>query len=717
MNRIRRVGDVGVSSWQMPTHGAHLFSFAVISDSHVNEDEDRSTSPYASNKLANGRFRWVVQALNRQRPAFTLHLGDMANPLPELASCARAVASFKSIAGELESPLHLAAGNHCVGDKPTGWVPVPRISEESFGQWEGWFGRPFYSFDHGPCHFAVLSSLLVNSGTEREREQQRWLEDDLALAASEGKRLFAAMHYPLYVASPAEPGSYDNVDEPGRSRLLTVLERNRVEAVFSGHVHNFFYNRSGPVEMYTVPATSFVRQDYGELYSVAPGDDEGGRGDAAKLGYFLVEVYERGHAVRLVRTYGRTLGAGERLATPEPIPIRPRVGPPAPLGVEMRENWMSRVALPTNNSVSPFTRRWARNDWPVAALAEMGVMRLRLFLHELAKDDVVERMADLKAAGCELLAYSYGFPDDWEVRLIRDHHELLSGWELIAGVDPIGTLARGMEKLALELPDRSGLPCYLSEVRDVVRGQIDDANVKHVANYGFQLAERAHVEELLRSAAIAATFRGLVFRLRRRGEPQLDVWPSIREIGEIGAANGMRHQVHVLFSGNVTAERFVDDLKTANRVAEAAFAAAVAGNVDVWLDTFEDSDRGYFVRHGLVDRRYDPRLAARVLGHLNAVLAGHDFAGVRESVVEEIVGGRAIRVRLGSRWLRLVLPYVPLELREIGTAEANRASSLSVLDLASGVGSGVRVRTEGGQLVFEEPRALRGPHWIEEELS
>lgn len=702
--------------------GAHLYTFAVISDSHVNEDEDRSASPYASNKLANGRFRWVVQALNRQRPAFVLHLGDMANPLPELATCERAVANFKAMASELESPLHLVAGNHCVGDKPTGWVPVPRISEESFGQWEGWFGRQFYAFDHGPCHFAVVSSLVVNSGTEREERQQRWLEDDLGRARQDGKRLFVAMHYPLYVAGPAEPGSYDNVDEPGRSRLLALLERNRVEAAFSGHVHNFFYNRSGPVEMYTVPATSFVRQDYGELYSVAPADDEGGRAATPKLGYFLVDVHQGGHAVRLVRTHGRTLAAGETLGAAEPDPpAHPRAGRRAPVGAEMRENWMSRVALPTNNSVSPFTRRWARNDWPLAALSEMGISRLRLFLHELAKDDVVERMADLEAAGYELLVYSYGLPDAWEYELIRAHHRLLSGWELIVGLDRIETLAGGslaggsLEKLALELPDDRVLPCYLSEVRDVARGQIDDANVKHVANYGFQLAERAHVEELVGSAAIAETFHGLVFRLRRRGEPQLDVWPSILEIGELGAGAGMRHQVHILFAGNVTAERFVDDLKTANRVAEAAFAAA-AGNVDVWLDTFEDSDRGYFVRHGLVDRRYGPRLAARVLGHLHAALARHDLRQARGSLVDDLAGGRSISVRLDGRFLSLVLPYEPLTLGEIRTPGASPGGELTVLDLASGVVSEARGRPQDGRLVFDQPLAIRGPQWIDGEL-
>ena len=66
------------------------------------------------------------------------------------------------------------------------------------------------------------------------------------------------MHYPLYIGAPEEPGSYDNVDEPGRSWLLGLFDRYGVEAAYSGHVHNYFYNRHGETRMYTVPARGLV---------------------------------------------------------------------------------------------------------------------------------------------------------------------------------------------------------------------------------------------------------------------------------------------------------------------------------------------------------------------------------------------------------------------------------------------------------------------------
>ena len=596
-----------------------------------------------------------------------------------------------------------------------GWVPVPRVSAESLAQYEEIFGRHYYSFDHGPCHFVALNSLVVNSGLECETRQRRWVEENLARAGDEGRRLWMLMHYPPYVAAPDEPSGYDNVDEPGRSWLLGLFERHDVEAVFTGHVHHYFYNRYAGTDLYTVPATSFVRQDYGELFSVEPGDEEGGRNDTAKLGYCLVEVYEQGHVHRIVRSGGRTLAAD---APGEPAPEEPPVARavtrladrrPVSVGAEMRQNWLSRGALGTNNSVSPFTRRWARNDWAVLALQEMEVSKVRVFLQELVKEDVLERLATLQEVGFEFLVYSYGIPGEWEYRLVREHRALLAGWELIMSLDQVRSVSRRLARIGAKGSERDRVPCYLSEVRDIRRGELDDANVKHEANYGFQAAERERIEELWRRDHIREAFDGFVFRLRRRGEPRITPWSAVREISEMGKAWGMRHQIHVLFSGNLTSDRLVDDLSTANRVAESAFAAAVAGDVDLYFDTFEDVDRGYFVRHGLVDRRYNPRLAARVLRRLHAALARRDSAGFEGSSETESAGARILTAGLGERFLGLALARGACTLRRIDGVGKAGCRGLRLLELGSEATSDVPVRSVGSALVLEEPVRLTGP--------
>ncbi|MGW6461460.1 hypothetical protein ACWF94_36960, partial [Streptomyces sp. NPDC055078] len=56
----------------------------MIADSHVNPGDDRSSSPWASNRLANERSRRAVAELNRLAPDFVVHLGDLVHPVPAL---------------------------------------------------------------------------------------------------------------------------------------------------------------------------------------------------------------------------------------------------------------------------------------------------------------------------------------------------------------------------------------------------------------------------------------------------------------------------------------------------------------------------------------------------------------------------------------------------------------------------------------------------------
>ncbi len=690
--------------------GKRLFTFAVISDTHVNEEETRSVSPFESNRLANGRLRYVVESLNRLRPAFVVHLGDMGNPLPELAGYKPASDRFKEIVAGLRAPLHLVAGNHCIGDKSEGWVPVPRVSLSALAQYERIYGRQYHAFDHGPCHFVVLSSLLVGSGLKVEGSQKAWVEQELSTATRAGKRVWLMMHYPPYIAAPDERGSYDNLDEPGRSWLLGLFEKFDVEASFSGHVHNYFYNRYAGTDLITIPATSFVRQDYSEVFRVAPDDPEGGRSDLAKLGYCRVQVFERGFTHHIVRTLGRVRGPGES--------GRPRVAHSglgersgkAIAGIEMRENWMSRFALSANNSVSPFTRRSARNDWAVLALSEMGISKIRLFLQELVDEDVIERMSILQDAGFEFLVYSHGIPGEKEYRLIREHRALMAGWELILTPEQFPAAIRRLAKIIRPRPsDGDSLPCYLNEVRDLFRAETDDANVKHEAIYGFQPHERVQIDRLISRIDVRQAFRGLVFRLRRHSEPQQTPSSAIRAIDEMGRELGMHHQAYVLFSGNLTAERMVDDLSTANRVAESVLAGACADHVDLTFDTFEDVDRGYFVRHGLVDRRYNPRLAAKVLRHLGSALAHCDIGAARMTSLVERAYGRAMTVEIPEGFLMLNMPTGPWTLSEIDLVGCGDQQVLSLLDLESGLSVETPVMIRGSHFQFAAPVGIESP--------
>ena len=60
-----------------------LFTFVVVADTHVNEAERMSTSPYETNHRSNPRARHVFTEIAAMRPAprFVVHLGDIAHDL------------------------------------------------------------------------------------------------------------------------------------------------------------------------------------------------------------------------------------------------------------------------------------------------------------------------------------------------------------------------------------------------------------------------------------------------------------------------------------------------------------------------------------------------------------------------------------------------------------------------------------------------------------
>ena len=62
--------------------GDRLFTYAVITDTHVNFSETECNSEFEINLRANGRLRHVIQDLNNRDISFIVHLGDIVHPVP-----------------------------------------------------------------------------------------------------------------------------------------------------------------------------------------------------------------------------------------------------------------------------------------------------------------------------------------------------------------------------------------------------------------------------------------------------------------------------------------------------------------------------------------------------------------------------------------------------------------------------------------------------------
>lgn len=583
-----------------------MFIFAVIADSHIRLPSGDAEGGYPSNRHVAGRNRYVVESVNRLKPAFVIHLGDIVHPIPALPSHEAAVVLARQIYDGLDADLYLIPGNHDIGDKHNAWMPAPVVDAGSHVIYEKHWGKTYQSFDHQDCHFVLLDTPVLNSGLPREQEQAAWLENDLARNQEAGRRLFVFTHYPAFLYRPGEPKHYDNIEEPARSWLLDLLRVYGAEAVFSGHVHNFFFNRLDGTDHYILPSTAFVRPEYAEFAGVAPGD-EFGRDDGGKLGFFMVRVEDAGHAIDPVRTYG--------FSADQEQPNKPRQvsGTGSRLGVSLRHSWAEPMELPTDG-LDEFTRKQARNDYVIQALWELGITDIRVPIDDLASVNGRARMGDLFAKGHRFTVFSIDLPDEKTIELIDQYSPMVAAWEVIA---PQDRLAAIIERLA-ELRTHLSVPVFLSPVVSLESPTEEESaglTFQHFASHGFSARDDGLLQQALESG-LAKSVDGVTFRVSPFKRP----WQALSAIAAQAGASGLNVMVNLQLPRRNEGVPADDDVFLANHIAETVMAALAFPRTKIFLDTFVDHDRGYYPRHALIDRRYNPRPAFHALRNLEALL-------------------------------------------------------------------------------------------------
>jgi len=590
-----------------------LFTFVVVADTHVNERDDTSSSPYETNRAANDRARHVfrdIAAMDPQ-PAFVMHLGDIVHPVPSLPSFAQAVAQFKAIAAQSSAPLHVLPGNHDVGDKKVEWMPADQVCDAYLQIYREAFGPDYYAFDHGPVRFVAINSLLLNSGLDGDTNQREWLERQIA--ECEGRRVYLFMHYPPFIHAENERGSYDNIDEPARSWLLSQMRRPQVEAVFAGHVHNFWYDQVGQADFYMLPSTAFLRHDFSEFYRIAPAV-EFGRGDLEKFGYFVVDVYASGHVAYSVRTHGQKAAARSSSSVRTPVHLaHPKTSAFDQVGVELRHPWAESMQISATGGVQEFGRKWARNDYPVLALWEMGTRLAKVPDIDVGEAEPRRRMELMARMGQRYIVTCLGHP-----RLKLTPEEIHCAGVIAVEVNAtLATFERQRGALR-EWRQATGIGVFLSKIHTFDDSHFDGKHFSHFVKAGLTLAELDASVEAVRAAVASGAVDGVTVRV----EPEEDLpWAALC-IEKFAQATGARVLASVKTSGPNLATERADDPGLVLRVAQAMLLSRATPEVRWIFDTFMDVDRGYFPRHGFIDRRFDPRPAAHAFTTLTALLPG-----------------------------------------------------------------------------------------------
>lgn len=576
-----------------------LFTFAIVTDTHIRPPGGDESSPFPVNDLANDRARYAIAAIARHQPEFTIHLGDMVHPLPHLPTYGPAAAEALEIFAPLREQLRYVPGNHDIGDKPMAGSPAGAVDKNSSEIYARYFGPAHYSFDHGGVHIVAINSSLVNTGNELEAEQKAWLEADLEAHA--GERVILFTHYPPYINDPEEPLHYDNYDIPGRKWLLDLVRKHDIEAVFSGHVHQFFFNRLGSTKLYCLSSTSFTRQDYSELYHIGPAA-EYGRNDTGKFSYALIDIFADGHRVRVIPTEGRCLAQGETLQEPDPVAANPL---PVPMVVHLRHAWGRAIDMPYNGPMEEFGRKRARDDYVLLRLWQMGISGVRTPLADLSDPEYGRRVHDFHAAGMRFTFFCAGVPSAEAWQSCCDNADLIDTVELVASTGDLSDIA---DQLAA-FDGAGGPPAHIGKFHSSAHEPKKGSKFAHSVSYGFKWEDRDDLLAGLRAVDKKSNISGVAFQVNLED----DLKHRLAEIHGWAADNALKGVAVIKLADTNPAIANFDDEAIAKRVGEALEVAQGLDNLGLQLDTFADMDRAYHPRNGLVDGRTNFRPSGRYL--------------------------------------------------------------------------------------------------------
>jgi hypothetical protein len=496
-----------------------------------------------------------------------------------------------------------------------------------------------------------------------------------------GKRIFVFSHYPPFLSRASEAPHYDAIDEPARSWLLSLFEEAKVEAHYAGHVHNLFFGTHCKTNHYVLPSTSFVRHDFHEFFRVAPDDEEGGRFDTDKLGFYLVDVHERGHVNHFVRTRGRCLGDGEafdpQTLTSHGLHSWTRSVPT--VGLDLRSPWCEEATIPTTFGTEIFGRKRLRNDYPVHCLWELGVRHLRLPLDDLTDHRVRTRMCELAAFGHRFSVVSFGVPSVEGIRVISANPSVVSRLEVFA---PILDARSALSGLAAS---RSLSPTA------VLFGRFRDEE-GFSASQGFHVGETDLATSVLSTAESEGAHVGIVFSVAPSESPI----ESASIAADFAAKTGVPVTLNVPFGFDdemSLEDRQASDL---NRTLQGALAAILYPGLIVHIDNFTTLDRGYFRAIGLFDRLFNPQVGAASLKTLHRVFA----EPVLSRPWTKLDGGFGVPVSWGNRHGVLVVPRdwqtgVALDWAAIGTLDDSHPE---LIEFANGTTTNDTARLVGGRI-------------------
>lgn len=197
-----------------------LFTFVQLTDPQMGYISD--------NKNCEEEIRLYSEAvryINQIKPKFVVITGDFVHNRMDTNQLNTFIRITSTIHKSI--PVYLIPGNHDVGMKPT------KVLLDDFLQK---YTSDRFQFTYKKVQIIGFNSCLINAGIKQDTIQFDWLKACLEKKPKTIRKVVFT-HQPFFIKNLEEKSTYDNIAEPSRSEYLSLLKKNGVVAVFSGHYH------------------------------------------------------------------------------------------------------------------------------------------------------------------------------------------------------------------------------------------------------------------------------------------------------------------------------------------------------------------------------------------------------------------------------------------------------------------------------------------------
>ena len=304
------------------------WSFAVLCDSRSSYASDPAgiTSPYYNDNGTSPYFANVAKALSREKGLdFVLFPGDLVRGKKPTLTGAQmtddlnAWNAYMKPVIDAKLPVYYIRGNHDASEisDPTGalgnvtaiwkkFIAALGLGPDTITQDTNTAQNTLsYAFMHKGSLFVGLDEYVVDTVTNLSYDQA-FLNAQLARQAD---RKFIFMHQPVWNYKADELA-------PNASTLADDLNKGKVDAYFSGHVHSYQrIAKTGYGFQELILGTAGAPQDYPTLTSTDPANVgtqnitvnnfAGGANADARFGYAIVTVYSNGMVTSVVKFLDR----------------------------------------------------------------------------------------------------------------------------------------------------------------------------------------------------------------------------------------------------------------------------------------------------------------------------------------------------------------------------------------------------------------------------